>query len=503
MKFYVIDSIADIKEEVGLSIYLVKDSWNDWWEYYTLFQVYINDSDTYIGSVKIGSKKMVDKSPPLENDFEDLDESFFSLGQSENYYTNLNKLGDNNRIRILNALNDIAFKVEVFEEVKGKRIVRDSLMRDISYTSVTGRLRRLAHGDATLTKYNFVYNYNEGSELKLGFKVTPNSFPPTNMHVLIGRNGVGKSYLLNTMLDSIVRNDMDKGYFTDLNKTLSGTSIFANVVSVSFSAFDDYQPILDSKTLTYTYLGLKQLQKEKESKINMPPKSPKKLTAEFAQSIYKCNVGGKADLWSELVKDLSYDPSFDRAELVNLLSRQSVQCSEENLKKEAVSIFNRLSSGHKIVLLTLTRLVETVEEKTLVVLDEPETYLHPPLLSAFIQVISKLLRKRNGVAIIATHSPVILQEVPKSCVWKIRREGKYLSFSRPNIETFAENLGVLTREVFGLEVTQTGFHQMIRKVANEIDSYEEVLEYFNHELGDEGKNLVMTLVSDDEGDFEE
>lgn len=46
-------------------------------------------------------------------------------------------------------------------------------------------------------------------------------------------------------------------------------------------------------------------------------------------------------------------------------------------------------------------------------IDEPEGHLHPPLLSAFVRALSELLVNRNGVAIIATHSPVVLQEVPR------------------------------------------------------------------------------------------
>jgi predicted ATP-dependent endonuclease of OLD family len=68
----------------------------------------------------------------------------------------------------------------------------------------------------------------------------------------------------------------------------------------------------------------------------------------------------------------------------------------------------------------VTRLVESVEERTLVLLDEPESHLHPPLLSAFVRALSDLLVNRNGAAIIATHSPVVLQEVPRECVWRLR-----------------------------------------------------------------------------------
>ena len=37
-----------------------------------------------------------------------------------------------------------------------------------------------------------------------------------------------------------------------------------------------------------------------------------------------------------------------------------------------------MSSGHKIVLLTITKLVETVDEKTLVLMDEPEALALSP-----------------------------------------------------------------------------------------------------------------------------
>jgi hypothetical protein len=36
---------------------------------------------------------------------------------------------------------------------------------------------------------------------------------------------------------------------------------------------------------------------------------------------------------------------------------------------------------------------------------------------------------------------------------------------RPEIETFGENVGTLTSEVFGLEVTNSGFHRMIAEAA--------------------------------------
>lgn len=128
-------------------------------------------------------------------------------------------------------------------------------------------------------------------------------------------------------------------------------------------------------------------------------------------------------------------------------------------------------------------------------LDEPEAHLHPPLLSAFVRALSDLLINRNGVALIATHSPVVLQEVPTSCVWMIRRAGTRAVADRPEIQTFGENVGLLTREVFGLEVTQSGFHKMLRDAVTELPNYNRVVRRFSGELGDEARAIVQALLA--------
>ena len=171
-------------------------------------------------------------------------------------------------------------------------------------------------------------------------------------------------------------------------------------------------------------------------------------------------------------------------------------CEEDNKynNDDLKSIFSRLSSGHKIILLSITQLIEKVMEKTLVFLDEPEGHLHPPLLSAFIRALSELLLDKNGVAIIATHSPVILQEVPRSCIWKLRRTGAHCKAERLNIESFGSDITTLTTEVFGLEVTNSGFHSLLQELVNQYRTYDRVLQKLNGQLGTEGRALVKTMV---------
>lgn len=184
------------------------------------------------------------------------------------------------------------------------------------------------------------------------------------------------------------------------------------------------------------------------------------------------------------------DPVFSEAEISSITRIND----PKNVRATASEVFGKLSSGHKIILLSITKLVATVEERTLVILDEPETHLHPPLLSAYIRSLSSLLMKRNAVALIATHSPVVLQEVSNLCVWKLYRQGNISSIQRISKNTFGENIGVLTHEVFGLEVTNSGFHKILEEAVKEYDSFEEIDQHFNHALGFEAQSIARQLL---------
>lgn len=64
---------------------------------------------------------------------------------------------------------------------------------------------------------------------------------------------------------------------------------------------------------------------------------------------------------------------------------------------------------------------------------------------------------------------------------------------RLQIESFGENVGLLTQEVFGLEVTDAGFHKILKKVANKTESYEEAIAKFDNQIGMEAKAILRNL----------
>ncbi|MGG0359200.1 MULTISPECIES: AAA family ATPase [Bacillus cereus group] len=491
-------SFFHVPNEKGL--YLVKDNWNDF-NYKTLYTLYYYDKKKVtIGRIKIASRSEK-LSTSIPSEFNSLDESYFSLGQDSGFYLNLNKLGVEMKERILIALNDIAYDLDLYENVKNLDITSTSLLREVNSFTVKDKFNRIAHNGVELTPYNFQFSFeiNNNSVAKFEFEVVPKSTPPSNIHAIIGSNGVGKTTLLKNMIDSVLNpTKTGNNHFINLEYEEQDDSLFANIIFISFSAFDlngFYEEKLNNQGESYySYIGLSESGLEKKqdhSNEHRISKTPDQLAYEFLESIKKIIASSssvsKFNRWKAAIEILEADNVLKSFNLTEIKSQSD---------DEIISLFKNLSSGHKLIILIITRLIEKVTEKSLVIIDEPESHLHPPLLSSFVSALSRILISQNGVSIIATHSPVILQELPRSCVSILRRGRTKISVSRPKIETYGENVGTLTREVFGLEVTYSGFHTLLQKLVNQGRDYDKILSMFNDSLGLEARTILRTMIAE-------
>ncbi|MGW2280209.1 AAA family ATPase [Streptomyces sp. NPDC001770] len=488
---------------------LVPDSWDDY-SFRTSYDLWIrlneDDRPIEIGRVKVALVDQVPGPSPLHpgahwGGLPNALGSWISLGQDDQYYERIRDLGPVLAREVLTGLHDLALDLGAFEQSRPADVVQISLLRSLSDTTVVTQFHRILAGGDRLTGYRFDYHPSQTdpsfpSRGPLKFEVTPESSPPTNIHVLIGRNGEGKTTLLRSLANAAVR---PAGYLRGTAgriehfPTVAGEpQPFANVLLVAFSAFDPFTDITPpSPAARYTHIGL------------VPHFGLRQvdLAAEFVDALRSIMASGRYERWREALETLGSDRQFKAAVLDDcgvVPGSTSADPSTESGRLWS-EVFIGLSSGHAIVLITLTRLVDLVAERTLILLDEPELHLHPPLLSAFIRAVSDLLTDRNGVAVMATHSPVVLQEVPKSCVYKITRNGQRSRVRRPRYETYGENVGVLTHEIFGLEVVRSGFYAEIERVVNEFGDYEAVINHFNGQLGDEARGLVRILLADREG----
>lgn len=512
MNFQVVSSRSQIRQEPSKA-YLVRNDWDDYGFKTFFYLVFIrsNGEQMDIGPVKILKRGMPGGYVEIPEVFNELGMDYCSLGQDQNYYETLAAFVDTIHEPILLGLRDCVHDPKIFEEFSRERAMEHSLLRSVSGRNVTETFRGILRGQAYLTPFRFSYTYPvRGAEEKdvpsLTFSVEPRSTPPTNVHAIIGRNGVGKTTLLSHLARALCQPRTEQEHIygevefigAEINvgeeESFSGGERFTNLITVAFSAFDPFEAMassaVESSDIRQTYIGLrKNIFSSDPFAGQADLKNYDDLSAEFLESFSKCMTYPRSRRWRDAIEILQSDPLFRDADLLRLV--QFHQSGERDVIDQS---FRSLSSGHKIVLLTVTRLVEFVDDRTLVLFDEPESHLHPPLLASFLRVISDLLMLRNGAAIIATHSPVVLQEVPKTCVWFLRRSGDVVVGERPSLETFGENVSVLTREAFGLEVTQSGFHKMISAALNASGgSYDGAVEQFGGQLGTEARAIALAI----------
>ncbi|MEN3968895.1 MAG: AAA family ATPase [Acinetobacter sp.] len=533
MEFKVLNRSTWLPTEGRNTAYLKIDNWNDY-SYFTLFQVKVFDKNGIgyeLGDVKIAYKGQDEgsanaTSQKIDNHFLELSEDYFSLGQSTEYYKKLSSMPKETRTSYLKGINDLVASPELIPIIEDEKVFGTSLLRDVYIASIRGKFKSILDGnnEPTPFQFHFIRDENERmSGIELYFDVGVDTKPPTNIHALIGRNGVGKTTVLNDIISSIrdsENNQRCRIEPLDHRYNSNDKDYFSSLISVSFSAFDPFMPPAEqsdpAKGTCYFYLGLKK-PGDDEQLLGF-----KELRIECIRSLMNCFAHqDKAERWMTVIQKLSSDKNFAEMNLGNLKEfyqdlaqsyrindrSDSVEYVEkkQRMKQEyedhVLSILKRMSSGHSVVFMTITRLIEKVDERSLVLLDEPESHLHPPLLSAFIRALSDLLKSRNAIALIATHSPVVLQEVPRACVWKLFRHGKSMQIDLPKIETFGESVSDLTTEVFGLEVTTSGFHSLLQEAIDEGKSYQEIITEFDNQIGFEGRALLKVMITErDRGD---
>lgn len=106
-----------------------------------------------------------------------------------------------------------------------------------------------------------------------------------------------------------------------------------------------------------------------------------------------------------------------------------------------------------------------------------------------------IAKDNNSMIIMATHSPIVLQEITSKNIYNIKRNGNNVSFFSPEYETYGSSYATILNNVFGDEVYKTGFYKVLSDYVNKGYSYEEILKKLHNRLGDYGRALLVVLLN--------
>src|SRR5574344_543954 len=450
------------KPETYPSFQLIFDSgWNDY-SYKTRFVLYYyesTDKTSIIGDVKILKGENGNTFDVIDKKFKTIASDCCSIGYDKEYYINLHQLFGDKIWSILLALNDVACYPLLRSRFENNDIYNTSLLRYEGKDMLEDGLyyasgRNLS--DSFRFSYKFEPEYTD-EQFDISFNFSPerkNEY--LKIYGIIGENGVGKTTLLRKLPVDLCRRKS--------NKFNGKLPLFSKIIAVSFSPFDIFNELKPLPWFNYVYCGLM----SNNNKIMSIEELCNKLKKQFEQ-INKHSLGND---WKEVMSEL-----FNNDEILAVST-----VDEDNMKVNlndniTTEFLKSLSSGQRYMLLTMTSIIANISPHSLLLIDEPEQHMHPNGVTAIMRSLFSLARQFNSYIIIATHSPLVIRELVSDRVYIMRREHDLLDISKIPIESFGEDVSVLTDRIFGNYDQKKKYINFINDWAKERSAtYESIIE---------------------------
>lgn len=489
----------------GIYIYLIPREWNDFGLKISYFiNVFINGRKFDLGGVKIYCDDYESVNPfVLKNGF--LPQNTYSLGQSKLYYEVLASLDSENRIAILKAMCDICYDDDLYKSVIKLDAFKSSLARFIKTDDIDDDFIPLARAGYSSGFLGFAYRFPReySCSEEMSFKINLSS-SINNIFAVVGANGVGKTTFFKDLLSCLYglsTNAQISQNYSDKKK------IFNNVIHISYTGFDD-------KKFENIYKSIN----EKNNLNNYPSFYHFNLNENFNYDDLKLmimsiiNNKKESLLFNEILSLYEKDRYFN-CECFLCTKNYIEKQIEYNETKSALALANakdlyskifdsypKLSSGQKFIYRTTIQLISNISPNSLILIDEPENHLHPPLLSMYINALSKIASNSNSLLISATHSPVVLQEILSSNVYCLSRKDNVTCFCNPLIQTYGASYQEIVFDIFRCEVINTGFYSKLNALVKQYNNYEKIMEILGGQLGTYGQGLLKLMCSQYEKD---
>ena len=514
---------------------LEQNNWDDY-GYRTTYCLHASSKMTgkepeYLGSLRIMKKGQNTKEINLlskilkSKPFENLPNDFISLSFDLDLFIGLQKYlkKDIQKKQFIESLHLILGEDSEYftSELKDDDCFNKSLLRD---GSDLGNMALLKAREILLTegvlfdlrKTSIEVSFSHVNKpIKLSFnpiKDYDDSLLPNGALIFIGKNGSGKSTAIYKLAKIMYTDPTKRHFLNETVGTISPNNVgVSKLFLISYSPFDNFvlpftgeigdnsAKSLLSRDINYRrliYCGIRDIEKEtddlqesikgefhlRQDRICL--KDVSMLASEFWEAlnaIYDDNR--KKLIWKKFLESAQiYQRSF--YDCVSCLDKDCLQLWDDEVIKNN---FTSQSTGHKYFLHSYASVLAYIDNNCLLLFDEPENHLHPPLLSFMMTEFRKLLSEYRSVMFVATHSPVILQETFSSNVFIVRNDGDKSNVSHPRIETYGASISAITSEVFDLTTDMTKYHDAIKYLYDNLDvnncsNAKEMLDTFKSKL---------------------
>ncbi|MBA0191643.1 AAA family ATPase [Pectobacterium carotovorum] len=538
------------KPEFGDVLSLSSNNWDDYGYKTTLnARIYVNNQSVpFDFSIKLLMENIDNTAVKLDelckNGWDGVfpipNANYIALPSDIDFYKVLiSKIGEDATITLLNELRDAGFTFNVNHDRNSEALIEQeafntSLLRG-SGSSKAFQDGYLIFNDILSEIRDFQLNIIARDEhvLTIPFKFK-SSLLPYDINVIIGPNGVGKSHCLKSLVEywlqtgigdlSVLKNKKHVPFDERPN--------ISKLVLVSYSPFEDFNLDMEDNNLqdkqTYQYFGFRQKREDGTIGIsrNLPALNSSNSLIDMVCDDEKYQfIDGRLNKFETINDVLKSAIDYEKcalklkgSEQQAFFSQQTITINGEwfflgehisswvgnidslrdacNLNDGVIFLKNNqivpLSSGQRLFAYIVINVAASIRDNSLIVIDEPELFLHPTLEIEFVGLLKKILKPFRSKAILATHSLSITREVPSKCVHIFRHKDDELEIVPPPFETFGGNVQRISSYVFGDKSISKPFDEWLEMQLQDIKDPEKLIEMLNEEINEE---MIMKIIS--------
>ncbi|WP_342152257.1 AAA family ATPase [Methylorubrum sp. SB2] len=406
--------------------------------------------------------------------------------------------------RLLAKMNDVVAADEGFmgtvslQDVRSTRAFNHAFLRSseayFAWTNAGSILRGLEHEEIGAISNTFNIRFKLSGrpnehDLSFKFDVTENILP-RRFAIVIGKNGVGKSQTLGMIAkaalsggDELTDGDGDRPF---INRLLAFVPTHAT--SSIFPSERRSRPRIWYRRFALSQSGSARGRRTTSDVLVQLARSEERVHDRDRLHLFMTAIAAIDD-WEDLgLRILGGKGSIAFHELRSGGEEERLErYAAIDIQREPIRMVDGkpypLSSGEQSFLRFAAIASLHIENGTLVLLDEPETHLHPNFISQFVAILDNLLEQTGSAAIIATHSAYFVREAFEDQVIVLRSEAdRRIVAQRPNLKTFGADVGSISYFVFGEDQPSRLARKVEKRIMDDSSSWSETFEAYKDEL---------------------
>jgi len=348
-----------------------------------------------------------------------------------------------------------------------------------------------------------------GKSEALKLKFTHDVIGRMPINIFIGKNGAGKSYTIEQII---------KCYLSESNEYLSDNInkiiMISNTVNDSYPSTSKSVRVHHNKKRDFTsddYDYFSILRGKKYSKgdgvepfdlkkqisemikreiTNEIPYNALKILEDVICDNIKCTITGldsNSTSFKSLSELLHLAKTHHDANDGSLLTISHVFLERDGRKL-------KLSSGQENFILIISCILTSIQNNSLIFIDELENFLHPNFISQAMKALKQCLVETNSICVLATHSLHIAREIPRDgvTIFEHNTNVNEITLYNPEIESYSCNLQLMSNYIFNTKEENSIFDEKLRKVAEKYSNKKELIE----DLGESVSRGIILSIAD-------